>query len=161
MSANTVQSHRVIWMIRRHMPDMLAIERASFEFPWAEHDFIVELSHRNVIGMSAVAADDESRMLGFMIYELFRDRLVVRNFAVHPEHRRRGVGTAMVDKLASKLSPHRRDHIELHVRETNLAAQLFFRSRGFRAVSLVCGFYKQDSTEDAYRMRFALPSCRE
>ena len=28
------------WMIRRDMPEVLEIERKSFEFPWFEEDFI-------------------------------------------------------------------------------------------------------------------------
>jgi ribosomal-protein-alanine N-acetyltransferase len=41
----------------------------------------------------------------------------------------------------------------LEVRETNLAAQLFFRESGFRAVSLLRDFY-EDTTEDAYLMQY-------
>jgi ribosomal-protein-alanine N-acetyltransferase len=39
------------------------------------------------------------------------------------------------------------------VRETNLSAQLFFRSLGFRAVSVLRDFY-EDTTEDAYLMQY-------
>ena len=28
------------WMIRRDMPEVLAIEHASFEFPWCEEEFL-------------------------------------------------------------------------------------------------------------------------
>ena len=77
------------------------------------------------------------------------------NFAVMRSHRRLGIGTQMMNKLVGKLSPERRARIVLEVRETNLAAQLFFRSRGFRAVSVLKDFY-QDSTEDAYLMHYCL-----
>jgi ribosomal-protein-alanine N-acetyltransferase len=39
------------YMIRRDMPQVLAIEAASFEFPWAEEDFIRVLRQRNCLGM--------------------------------------------------------------------------------------------------------------
>jgi ribosomal-protein-alanine N-acetyltransferase len=39
------------------------------------------------------------------------------------------------------------------VRETNLPAQVFFRSLGFLATSVLQDFY-QDTTEDAYLMHF-------
>ena len=55
----------------------------------------------------------------------------------------------------AKLTPDRRGRIMLEVRETNLPAQLFFRSLGFRATSVLKDFY-QDSTEDAYMMQFSL-----
>ena len=41
----------------------------------------------------------------------------------------------------------------LEVRETNLAAQLFFRSLGFRAVNVLRNYY-DDTPEDAYVMQY-------
>jgi ribosomal-protein-alanine N-acetyltransferase len=61
----------------------------------------------------------------------------------------------MVAKLISKLSSHRRTRITLEVRETNLGAQLFFRSQGFRAVRVLRAFY-EDSGEDAFLMQYKL-----
>lgn len=138
------------WMIRRDMAEVLQIEDRSFEFSWSEEDFIRCLRQRNCIGM---IAEHSERVVGFMIYELHRNRLHVLNFAVHPDFRRRQVGTQMLRKLVSKLSPQRRSRIMLEVRETNLDAQLFFRDLGFRAVSLLRDFY-EDTTEDAYLMQF-------
>ena len=59
----------------------------------------------------------------------------------------------MLAKLTAKLSTQRRTRILLEVRETNLAAQLFFRGQGFRAVSVLRDFY-DDTTEDAYLMQY-------
>ncbi|MCA9134198.1 MAG: ribosomal protein S18-alanine N-acetyltransferase [Planctomycetales bacterium] len=138
------------WMIRRDMPSVLAIEEASFEFPWSEEEFIRCLRQRNCIGM---VAERDEQVVGFMIYELHKNRLHLLNFSVDPACRRDGIGCSMVDKLSSKLSYERRNRITLEVRETNLAAQLFFRQLGFRAVSVLRDFY-EDSTEDAYLMQY-------
>ncbi|MBC8352477.1 MAG: ribosomal protein S18-alanine N-acetyltransferase [Planctomycetes bacterium] len=137
-------------MIRRDMPEVLDIEGQGFEFPWSEEDFIRCLRQRNCIGM---VAEFEEQVVGFMIYELHKTRLHVLNFAVNPNFRRRAVGQAMMGKLVSKLSHQRRNRILLEVRETNLAAQLFFRNIGFRAVSVLRDFY-DDTTEDAYLMQY-------
>jgi ribosomal-protein-alanine N-acetyltransferase len=59
----------------------------------------------------------------------------------------------MIEKLLGKLSSQRRTRITLEVRETNLAAQLFFRNSGFRATSVLHEFY-DDSPEDAYLMQY-------
>ena len=61
----------------------------------------------------------------------------------------------MVAKLISKLSSHRRTRITLEVRETNLAAQLFFRKQGFRAVRVLRAYY-EDSGEDAFLMQYTI-----
>jgi len=138
------------WMIRRDMSEVLAAEGASFEFPWLEDDFIRCLRQRNCIGM---VAEYEEQVVGFMIYELHKTRIHVLNFAVAPHFRRKGVGSQMLAKLIGKLSAQRRSRIVLEVRETNLAAQLFFRSNGFRAVSVLHSYY-DDTPEDAYVMQY-------
>ena len=138
------------WMIRRDMPEVLEAENQSFEFPWNEEDFLRCLRQRNCIGMVAEHAD---RVVGFMIYELHKTRLHILSFAVAPAFRRRYVGKQMLKKLVGKLSGQRRTRILLEVRETNLAAQLFFKTSGFRAVSVLRSFY-EDTPEDAYVMQY-------
>ena len=138
------------WMIRRDMPEVLQTEQASFEFAWTEEDFLRCLRQRNCIGM---VAEQGERVVGFMIYELHKAKLHILNFAVHPGHRRLGVGRQMVAKLISKLSSHRRTRISLEVRETNLPAQLFFRQQEFRATRVLRSFY-EDSGEDAFLMEY-------
>ncbi len=138
------------WMIRRDMAEVLDIEDESFEFPWLEEDFVRCLRQRNCIGM---VAEHEDRVVGFMIYELYKNRVHVLNFAVAADYRRQGVGSQMVAKLIAKLSSGRRSRVVLEVRETNLPAQLFFRENGFRAVSVLRAYY-EDTPEDAYLMQY-------
>ncbi|MDA7976618.1 MAG: ribosomal protein S18-alanine N-acetyltransferase [Pirellulales bacterium] len=141
---------QIRWMIRRDMAEILCIEEESFEFPWADTDFTRCLRQRNCIGM---VAEISGGVVGYMLYELHRTKVHILNFAVARTHRRLGIGTAMLTKLISKLSPQRRNRIVLEVRETNLPAQVFFRSLGFLATSVLRDFY-QDTTEDAYLMHF-------
>jgi ribosomal-protein-alanine N-acetyltransferase len=150
--AQGIPGVHVRWMIRRDMLEVLAIEQEAFEFPWSEDDFARCLRQRNCIGMVAEMSDS---IVAFSVYELHRTRLHVLNFAVLRSHRRLGVGAQMMAKLTAKLAPDRRNRIVLEVRETNLAAQLFFRSLGFRAVSVLRDFY-QDTAEDAYLMQLSL-----
>lgn len=138
------------WMINRDMPEVLAIEERAFEHPWGEEEFIDSLRQRHCIGM---VAEHNERVVGFMVYELHKNRLHVLNFAVSDSVRRRGIGSQMIRKLVDKLSPQRRNRIMLEIRETNLSAQLFFRDLGFRAISLLRDFY-EDTAEDAYLMQF-------
>ena len=143
-------SVRIRWMIRRDMPEALAVEESSFEFPWTEEDFVRCLRQRNCIGM---VAERNDKIVGFMIYELLQSELHVLNFAVRKEFRRMGVGSQMMEKLISKLSYGRRDRIVLEVRETNLEAQLFFKKQTFRAIDVLRDYY-EDTIEDAYLMQY-------
>lgn len=138
------------WGIRRDLPDVMRIERASFEYAWSEDEFLTCLRQRNCIIMVAERGD---AILGFMVYELHRDRMDVLNFAVDPAHRRKGVGSAMVDKLISKLAGHRRERLVLRVREGNTPAHLFFTAMGFLGVRVLRNHF-EDSGEDAYVMQY-------
>jgi len=156
MSASRTEKEQlrvhIRWMIRRDMPEVLQTETESFEFAWTEEDFLRCLRQRNCIGM---VAEQGEKVVGFMIYELHKSKLHILNFAVQPAHRRSGVGAQMVAKLISKLSSHRRTKITLEVRETNLPAQLFFRTQGFKAMRVMRSYY-EDSGEDAFLMQYRL-----
>jgi ribosomal-protein-alanine N-acetyltransferase len=156
MSTNRAEKEQVRvhirWMIRRDMPEVLQTEQESFEYAWTEEDFLRCLRQRNCIGM---VAEQGEKVVGFMIYELHKAKLHILNFAVSPAYRRAGVGAQMVAKLISKLSSHRRTRITLEVRETNLPAQLFFRTQGFKGVRVLRAYY-EDSGEDAFQMQYRL-----
>ena len=139
-------------MIRRDMPQILHLEQTCFDYSWTEDDFLRCLRQRNCIGM---VAERNEAIIGFMVYELHRNRLHILNFAVAPAQRRRMIGAQMVEKLITKLSSHRRGRITLAVRERNLAAQLFFRQQEFKATKVLRNYYA-DSGEDAFLMEFRL-----
>ncbi len=140
------------WMIRRDMPEVLQIEQDSFDYSWTEEDFLRCLRQRNCIGM---VAEHGEKVVGFMIYELHKSKLHILNFAVAPAFRRIGIGGQMIAKLVGKLSSHRRTKITLAVRETNLNAQIFFRTQEFKALKVLRHYY-EDSGEDAYLMQFRI-----
>lgn len=145
---------QIRWLIRRDMPEVLAIEKSCFEEPWTEENFLCVLRQRNCIGM---VIERDNCIIGFMIYELYSRKLRILNFAVCRDYHRKGYGSQMVNRLKDKLSQQRRKCIDLEVRETNLAAQLFFQSLGFRAVHVERQYF-EDTNEDAYLMKYQLNS---
>ena len=147
----------VRWLIRRDMDQVLEIETRSFEFPWTEAEFLACLRQRNCIG--CVYESPAGLIHGFMLYELHQNMLRLLNLAVAPEVRRTGVGRTMVKRLIDKLSQQRRHTVEAEVRETNVAAQVFLASAGFRAVRFLRRHY-DDTDEDAFLFRYTLPAER-
>lgn len=144
---------QIRWLIRRDMLEVLEINQTCFdELAWTEEDFLLCLRQRNCIGM---IAEYDRRVAGFMIYELHKQRIQILNFAVASGLQRMGVGSQMVERVITKLSKQRRKEIILEVRETNLPAQLFFKSQGFRAQNVLRGHF-WDTTEDAYLMQYRL-----
>ena len=155
MSQQATKDTTIRWMIRRDMPEVMAIENTAFEFPWSQEDFERTLRQRNCI---AHVAERDETIVGFMVYELEANRIILLNMAVKPGHQRTGVGSSMIAKLTEKLSKQRRQQIWLDVRETNLPAQKFFRGHGFRAAGILRGIY-DGSDEDAYRMVYSVGQC--
>lgn len=143
---------QIRWLIRRDMPEVLAIESASFAEPWTDDDFLSCLRQRNCIGM---VEESWGVIRGYMIYELNKGTLEILNFAVKPDVRLRGVGRQMIQRLKSKLSQQRRRMLTTLVRESNLDAQLFFKACGFLAESILPEHY--DNGEAAYLFRYTRP----
>lgn len=144
----------VRWMLRRDEPAVLAIERASFEFPWSSGDFREQLAQRTRIGMVAVprTGSVEGRAVGYIVYAIGRDGVEVLTLAVDRACRRRGVARRLVERLigaCGRVEPVSRMPIRARIRERNLGAQLFFRAMGFRAVAVARQDYEETS-EDAY-----------
>ena len=130
------------------MTEVLDIEKASFESPWLEEDFLSCLRQRNCI---CVVAENDDQIDGFMVYEISKHGYKILNLAVHPAVRRQGIADELVSRLIRK--HHDRTAIEVTIRETNLSGQLFFKSLGFKAVEILRDYF-DDVDEDAYLMRY-------
>jgi ribosomal-protein-alanine N-acetyltransferase len=137
---------RVRGLISPDIPAALEIERGSFVKPWTEDEFKRVLAHNNCVGIVAEAG---KKVTGFVIYEMFRSKVRLLNVAVHPKHRRRGYGSAMIAQIVGKLEMGRQESVVGEVCESNLPVQLFLRHNGFQAVEILRGYFK-DKDEDLY-----------
>lgn len=157
------QPIRLRWMIASDLPEVLAIERASFAHPWGERQFVEVCSARDRSIM--VAENDDAkhgeRIVGFMAYG-FEDgtadsdgKFHLINLAVCPFCRRRGIGRMLLEHLVSKLAAANdrkgRKRLQYGVWEGNTAGQLFLRACGMRCVAIIKDAYKDYSAgQDAY-----------
>src|SRR4051812_3245440 len=88
-SAPALRLH-VRWMIRRDMPEVLAIEHASFASPWTEEDFLAQLRNQSVIGMvvedwtGCEGVSGAGPVVGSMVSGLEKRYLAVVTLAVAP-----------------------------------------------------------------------------
>jgi GNAT superfamily N-acetyltransferase len=103
-----------------------------------------------------MAAELRNSVAGYMVYKLYEDEKQIRliNFAVAPAYRRHYVGSQMVNKLKEKLLSSRRTCIIVEIRETNLAALLFFRQNGFKFFASFENCYEDCPEEKMYIMVF-------
>lgn len=139
-------------MIRKDLPQVLAIEEASFRSPWSREGFLAALGRTDIL--TYVYAPQEG-VLGYIMIELVGPEAHIINLAVHPDHRRHAVATECLryaDHVARRRGAGR---IVLEVEESNLPAQLLYRKAGYRATRILRNYYP-DTQEDGYRMVRAL-----
>jgi ribosomal-protein-alanine N-acetyltransferase len=143
--------YHIRWLIRRDLPEVMAVEHATAPDPWGEDDFLRFFRQRNCIGM---AAEHGEVVAGFMAYVLHKRRIEVVRLAVRPDLVRLGVGTAMADKLKAKLAPHRRTELTLVCDERQESGHRFLRASGFTATGVARGW--ADCGSDGYVFRYAI-----
>jgi ribosomal-protein-alanine N-acetyltransferase len=136
-------------LARRDVPEVLAIERACFSDPWGESAFDLALRSPRSF---AVAAEYCGELCGYLIGEQEGGRVQVLNLCVDPRARRRGVATRLLNCVADQL--RRRQRLVTIVSERNLPAQLFYRARGFRAVTILHRFWPSYGDDDAYLFEY-------
>jgi [ribosomal protein S18]-alanine N-acetyltransferase len=135
-TAKPITRVHIRWMIRRDMPEVLAIDAASYPERWGEETFLTHLRNHSTIGMVAELGET---VVGFMLYELHKSSIGLIRFAVAPVRRYEGVGRQMTDKLAGKLASHHRTRIVCEVDERLTAGHLFLGRVGYVATRIVPG----------------------
>lgn len=138
------------WMTEKDLDRVYALEQKCSENPWGPMEFADVLMHSNCVGM---VVEYKQQIIGYLIYETYDNSLAITNIAVLPEFRRKGVASQMVARLACRLTCGARNRMTLEVRESNLSAQLFFRSLGFKAVHIRRAS-EENGNEDIYCMQY-------
>ena len=135
-------------MARDHLPQVLAIERASYPAPWSETAFSNEMTSDVSVTIVAVTGQSVS---GFLVGWIVADQVHVANIAVEAGHRRRGIGNGMMAWLLREAVRRECANCTLEVRESNQAARGMYRQLGFRSVALRRSYYS-NPVEDAVVM---------
>jgi len=83
---------------------------------------------------------EENQLLGYLIFS--RDGHVI-SIAVHPHHRRKGIGKELIEEAAQRFQLKR---LWAEVRRSNGGAQSFYLKLGFKIVDEIPNYY---GNEDA------------
>ena len=134
--------------------DLLAvfrIERSSFAQPWPYGAFEHFLGQPGFLVADSGGANG---VVGYVIGDLVtsggREMGHVKDVAVHPDHRGRGLGTALIGRGLSALSIQGVGSIKLEVRAGNDGAIGLYRAFGFGHHRTVREYYQNG--EDALIM---------
>jgi ribosomal-protein-alanine N-acetyltransferase len=134
-------------MVGADVPQVAALEQASFADPWSERVLSEELSLAD--RRYVVAAEPDGPVVGYGGVMLVGDDAHVMTMAVHPAHRRRGLGTRLLLWMVDAAMGAGAVHLTLEVRVSNDAARSLYERFGFERVGVRRGYY---GDEDALIM---------
>ena len=139
-----------------HLEGAAALERACFAQPWSAAS--LELLTKEGIGVGYLCtepSEDGEIVTAYGGMLITVDEGQITNIAVHPDHRREGLGQAIVRALMRHAQNEHLASISLEVRASNAAAIALYRKAGFVEVGRRRGFYTKP-TEDALVMEVKL-----
>ena len=133
----------------RDLPAIETIERRAYRTPWSRSMFAGELAKPSSLCLGAF--DEEARLLGYLIISRYVDAWHVMNIATDPEHRRKGIASALMQHLFELTAQDGQRGYTLEVRVSNEEAIRLYERLGFKARGTRRGYYT-DNREDALIM---------
>ncbi|MFA5890757.1 MAG: ribosomal protein S18-alanine N-acetyltransferase [Actinomycetota bacterium] len=136
-------------MRRRHVREVLEIERQVYPRPWSAALFFSELSQRKT--RHYVVAIEEHRLVGYGGLMVHQGEGHITTIATDPLVQHRGVGTRIMLNLFDEARARAATSIALEVRVANWPAQRLYAWFGFRPVGVRRNYYAETG-EDALVM---------
>lgn len=124
------------------------LEEVCFKDPFPSY-FISQLADANPDAF--LVAVENQRILGYAVVDNWSDHRHLVSIAVLPDHRRRGIGQALLDRLIESM---REGPLRLELRRSNKAALAFYVKNGFTQTGIAHNYYTDG--EDAIQMAKAI-----
>jgi len=131
-----------------NIPAILEIEQVSFSTPWSKESFLNEIYKKYAFSKVAVF---EENIVGYICTNYLLHESHILNLAVHPDFRRRGVATILMNEAIRELKEKGCVFIYLEVRISNTGAQIFYERFGFKVETIRKKYYGNPD-EDALLM---------
>ena len=130
-----------------HLPDVAELETLCFADPWSEKALELLLTD----GAYGAVCLQNGQVLAYGGILWAPDEGQITNIATHPDHRRCGMGAAVLEHLIAVARSRECEMLSLEARVSNVPAIALYERYGFVKMGLRRGFYKHP-TEDAYVM---------
>jgi ribosomal-protein-alanine N-acetyltransferase len=131
------------------LPEVHAIERASFTSPWPPNAYRSELETNRLARYLVVRID--GRVVAYGGMWLMVDEAHITTFAVHPAWRRQRIAERLLGTFVDIALEIGAREMTLEVRLSNLPARRLYEKFGFRPVGIRPRYYSDDN-EDALIM---------
>ena len=125
-------------MIVPELDDVMAIEIASYAYPWSRGNFIDSLAG----GYPArVLFDAQDEVLGYFVAMTGVDEMHLLNVTVAPAVQGRGHGSFLICALTTLCRENNAQQLWLEVRQSNERARTLYQRLGFTAVGVRKNYY--------------------
>jgi [ribosomal protein S18]-alanine N-acetyltransferase len=133
-------------VIEIDLPDIAAIEKSSYAFPWSENIFRDCLR----VGYTCRALDLDGQIIGYGVMSLGAGEAHILNVCVRDEFRTVGFGRRLLENMLERAAAAGVTEAFLEVRPSNLAAIRLYQRIGFEQIGIRRGYYQApDGREDA------------
>jgi ribosomal-protein-alanine N-acetyltransferase len=143
-------------ILAEELDALYEIESTSYSNPWPKDAFKREL--KLPFSRILVARNNEPFgpiLFGYLVLWIIRGEAHILNVAVHPEHRRQGIATALLQAGIDAARLQGAEILYLEVRRSNAGAQTLYQAFGFKTVGVRPKYY-EDNREDALVMLLEL-----
>ena len=133
--------------------EVVAIERASYQFPWSEGIFRDCLR----VGYVCRVATINRGVSGYGVMSVGAGEAHILNLCIGAAYRCRGVGRRLLSYLVERAAAAGMNEAFLEVRPTNTTAIRLYQAMGFEQVGMRRGYYQAvGGREDAAVLKLAL-----
>jgi [ribosomal protein S18]-alanine N-acetyltransferase len=155
-SAPPVRTYSINPMMEKDLNEVCEIEEVAGLNRWGYDAYHREVfTNPNSIMLVARNLLNGPPVIGFFAGWVVEDELHVNNIAAHPDYRRIGVGSALMEWAIDEAKLRGVKYVLLEVRASNEVAQLLYRRLGFNFVARRRDYYR-GPTEDALVMKLQL-----
>jgi [ribosomal protein S18]-alanine N-acetyltransferase len=135
------------------VPEVIGIERASYQFPWTEGIFHDCLRVSYLCRVAVQGAD----IIGYAVMSMGAGEAHILNLCVREDARRAGLGRQLIRYLLVQAEAAGMAEAFLEVRPSNAIAMGLYRSLGFGHIGTRRGYYQAVAgREDAAVLRLQL-----
>jgi len=143
-----VSSLQLLPLSEEHIVRILEIEKLANGAPWSERSFRNELTHDH---SRFLVAFQDGLLVGYGGMWLVVDEAHITTVAVHPAHRKKGIGQSIMVELLQLAQQQKMECSSLEVRAQNQPALNMYRKLGYCTVAVRPHYYP-DNREDAVVM---------
>lgn len=135
------------------LPEIMAIERQCYEFPWSEAIFTSCFNAGNL----AIFAELDGKAIGYGILSTVLDEASLLNICIVPSEQGKGYAKILLQFLCEQVRALGADTLFLEVRASNQAALHLYENMGFNQIGTRRNYYPaKKGREDAWIFALSL-----